>query len=271
MKILPISVITVARNAEDTIADCLSSIQRNNPAEIVVVDGNSSDRTVEIAKKYTKRIYSDEARGLSYARQLGAEQATQEYISYIDADIVLPPGTLATMFDEFKAPRCAVISAQQIVGTSSTYWEQAMKEHVQFISSRGDTVGLAASLLKRDTILKYRFDPLFPLLDDIELKYSLSKHGHRFRVSSAFAYHYHKADLKALVKQRFVNGRGKAQFLWKYGLLHPTMWTPLTTVYMLGFSLIKGKPNLTLYFLLCGIIETAGIVRGFFELIVRRL
>lgn len=270
MEVLPVSVITVTRNAEDTIEDCLSSIQRNNPAEIIVVDGNSRDRTVEIAKKYTERIYSDEGIGLTYARQLGAERATQEYISYVDADIVLPPGTLATMLQEFKASGYATISAQIKAGSPSTYWERAMKEHIQIIFSRGNVLGLATCLLKRDTIMKYPFDPRFPRIDDAVLIRELSKDGHRFGVSSAFAYHYHKADLKGFYRQRFVNGRAKAQFLWKYGLLHLTMWTPLTTAYMLGFCLIKGKPDLIPYFLLGGIIETGGMAKGFFELLVRR-
>ena len=268
MKVLPISVITVARNAEATIDDSLSSIQKNNPAEIIVVDGNSSDRTVEITRKYTGRIYSDDGRGLAHARQLGAEQATQEYISYIDADITLPPGTLATMLDEFQSSPYVSISARIKAGSRPAYyWERATHEHVQIIFSRGNTICLAASLLKRDTILKYGFDPLFPLLDDTELIYSLSKDRYKFGISSACAYHYHRANLKGFAKQRFVNGRGKAQFLWKYGLWHPTMWTPLLTIYMLGFCLIKGKPNLIPYFLLGGIIETAGIMKGFLELV----
>jgi len=264
---LPVSVIVVVKNAKRTIEDCLSSIQSNNPAEIIVIDGNSSDGTTELAKKYTKCIHSDEGRGLTYARQLGAEKTTQEYISYVDSDIVLPSGTLATMLQEFKASGYATISAQIKTGRSLTYWEWAMHEHIQIIFSRGNILGLAASLLRRDLILKYGFDTRFPLLDDSDLFRRLYTDGHRFSVSSAFAYHHHKADLKGFVKQRFVNGRGKAQFLWKYGLLNLTAWPPLIVMYMLGFSLIKGKTNLIPYFLLGGIIETGGVVKGFFELI----
>jgi glycosyltransferase involved in cell wall biosynthesis len=274
METLPISVIIVAKNAEGTIEACLKSVGDNNPAEIIVVDGNSSDRTVEIAQKYTERIYSDEGKGLAYARQLGAEQATQEYISYIDADIVLPAGTLATMLNEFQASGYAAISAQQIVGNPSTYWERAMQEHTQIIFSRGNILGLAASLIKRYTILKYPFDLRFPLLDDGELRRRLSKDGHKLGVSSAFAYHYHKADLKGFAKQRLVNGRSWAQFAQKHGLLgllDPTGWAPLAMVYMLLFSLVKGKTNLIPYFLLSGIIETVGMAKGSFELVGKAL
>ena len=136
---------------------------------------------------------------------------------------------------------------------------------------RGNILGLAACLLRRDTILKYRFDPLYSLLDDSELIRNLSKDKHKFGVSSTFVYHHHKADLKGYAKQRFINGRGKAQYLGKYGLLHPTMWSPLLAVYMLGYSVVKGKLNLFPYFFVGGVVETAGMFKGFYELTVKKI
>ena len=89
MEKLPISVIIVAKNAEATIAECMSAVQKNKPFEIIVIDGNSTDRTIEISRRYTERIYSDEDKGLGYARQLGAEMANQEYIAYVDSYVIL--------------------------------------------------------------------------------------------------------------------------------------------------------------------------------------
>jgi len=43
MEKLPISVIVITKNVEMIIDDCLDSVKKNNPAEIVIVDGNSSD------------------------------------------------------------------------------------------------------------------------------------------------------------------------------------------------------------------------------------
>ena len=63
MEKLPISVIIVAKNAERTIEECLEKIRRNDPVEIIIIDGDSTDRTVEIARKFTRRIYSDGGRG----------------------------------------------------------------------------------------------------------------------------------------------------------------------------------------------------------------
>jgi len=56
MASVPLSVVIIAKNEEDNMDDCLLSV-KGWADEIVVVDDNSTDRTVEITKKYTQTIY----------------------------------------------------------------------------------------------------------------------------------------------------------------------------------------------------------------------
>lgn len=265
---LPISVIIIARNAEKTIEDCLKSVQRNNPTEIIVVDGNSTDRTVDIARRYTEKVYSDEGRGESYARQLGAEQATQEYIAYVDSDVILTDGALATMLAEFQGSGYISLRAQVSPGMERlNYWEWAQYQHSQFRNLEG-RIGTLTCLFSRETILKYRFD-LSPsgLLDDVDLEFRLKRQGYKFGTSSALVYHRHRANLKSLAWRKFKDGRGMSLFILKHGPWHAGFWPPLSMLYWLGFSLIKGKPSLIPYFLVEGTVKTAGMVKGFLELI----
>jgi hypothetical protein len=53
----------------------------------------------------------------------------------------------------------------------------------------------------------------------------------------------------------------------KYGPWHAGFWPPLTMTYWLAFWLIKGKPKLIPYQIVDGIVETAGMLKGFFEII----
>ena len=46
----PVSVQIITLNEEANIAECIESVLRNDPAEVVVIDGGSTDRTVEMAK-----------------------------------------------------------------------------------------------------------------------------------------------------------------------------------------------------------------------------
>jgi CDP-glycerol glycerophosphotransferase len=92
-----ISVVVPFHNNEDLLGDCLRSIARQTHAnlEVIMVDDGSTDGSVEIAK----RRAADDPRftlirvpngGPGYARNRGIEQATGEYLAFVDADDMLP-------------------------------------------------------------------------------------------------------------------------------------------------------------------------------------
>lgn len=78
-------------NNEDTLDECLSNIinQEYPDIEIIIVDGHSKDRTIEIAKKYTNKICFDDGL-LGSARQTGVENSTGQILALFDSDIVIP-------------------------------------------------------------------------------------------------------------------------------------------------------------------------------------
>jgi glycosyltransferase involved in cell wall biosynthesis len=242
------------------------SVRANSPAEIIVVDGNSTDRTVEIAREYTERIYSDEGRGQSYARQLGAEAATQDYIAYVDSDVILLEDTLQVMLAEFRDSSYVSMRARESPDREcSNYWEWARLQH-QFLHP-GEHLSTCAGLFRRETILKYKFDTSAEHLDDIHLELRLRKEGYGFGTSSAHFHYEHDVVLRSLAVRGFLYGRWKPRAVRRFGPWHASFWPPLVTLYWLGFCLITRKLKLIPYFVVDGIIQTAGMVKGCFELV----
>jgi glycosyltransferase involved in cell wall biosynthesis len=97
-----ISVVTVCRNAEKTLAATIESIRRNKneKLEYVVIDGNSSDRTLEIIKNNVKVIdtwISESDKGISDAFNKGISLASGKYIIFLNADDTWRSNTLETM------------------------------------------------------------------------------------------------------------------------------------------------------------------------------
>lgn len=79
-----LSVIIITLNEESNIKDCLESVRFAD--EIVVVDGGSTDRTVEIARSYTDKVFTPGWLGFSEAKQYALERATGDWILWVDAD-----------------------------------------------------------------------------------------------------------------------------------------------------------------------------------------
>jgi glycosyltransferase involved in cell wall biosynthesis len=81
---MKISAIVITFNEEQNIAAALDSLRWAD--EIIVVDSESVDRTVEIARRFTDQIYIRPWPGYSAQKNFAAEQASFEWIFSLDAD-----------------------------------------------------------------------------------------------------------------------------------------------------------------------------------------
>jgi glycosyltransferase involved in cell wall biosynthesis len=79
-----ISAIIIAKNEENMIADCLDSVSFCD--EIIIVDGGSEDRTVELAKRMGAKVYPLETNDFSKLRNFGLEKAKGDWVLYVDTD-----------------------------------------------------------------------------------------------------------------------------------------------------------------------------------------
>lgn len=263
-----ISAVICVKNGEETIERALKSLVFNNPQEIIVIDGNSSDRTVEIAKKYTDKIISDTGKGLGYARQLGAELSNQEYIAYIDSDTELPKkNVLIKMLEELRINNWAAIHARILdPRVNKIYWENGENFHLNHtLNKPGEKqyIGTIVCLIRRDLILEYKFDSFFGgAAEDAEFYSRLKKNGYKFGVSMAIAYHYHRSSFKDFVKQRVWYGKGNAKGIVKHRAI-TLLFTPLGIfIYGVFLSLKKKKPKMILFYFVWMICLYYGIIWG---------
>lgn len=89
---LTLSIIIPVYNEESHLKKCLDSIaaQSDKPDEVIVVDNNSTDNSVEIAKAYSfVTLISEKRQGVLYARNTGFDAASCDIIGRIDADTIL--------------------------------------------------------------------------------------------------------------------------------------------------------------------------------------
>lgn len=85
-----LSVILIAKNEEDRIERCLRSVA-GIADEIIVLDSGSTDRTVEIAKSFTPKVFETDWPGYGPQKQRALEKAVGEWVLSIDADEALSP------------------------------------------------------------------------------------------------------------------------------------------------------------------------------------
>ena len=87
---LPVSIIIPVYNEALMIENLLHQLSKSNFDEVIIVDGRSTDATVDLIKQYDVHLIIAEIRSRSFQMNLGANSATNDYLLFLHADIVLP-------------------------------------------------------------------------------------------------------------------------------------------------------------------------------------
>jgi glycosyltransferase involved in cell wall biosynthesis len=80
----PVSAVVIAFNEERNIGACLESLRWTD--EIVVVDSGSSDGTLEIARRYTDKVFDVPWKGFGPQKQAAVERASHDMVLNVDCD-----------------------------------------------------------------------------------------------------------------------------------------------------------------------------------------
>lgn len=113
-KSLTLSIVIPAYNEQDYLPGCLDSIakQTHAPLQVVVVDNNSVDKTVQIATKYPfVTLLTESRQGIVFARNRAFNAAKADIIGRIDADTHLNPDWVHQTLDYLtKNPNVAAVT-----------------------------------------------------------------------------------------------------------------------------------------------------------------
>jgi len=106
-----VSIIIPALNEEQFIGDSLRSLRNQTfkDFEVIVVDGGSTDRTVEIAKKYADKVILAPSSKIGEARSIGVKEAHGNIIVSTDADTIHPQNWLENLVRHFNDPTVVAV------------------------------------------------------------------------------------------------------------------------------------------------------------------
>lgn len=95
-----ISVIIPAYNEEKALPATLRALfTQQGDFETILVDGGSCDRTVEVVRLFSAAQVITAAKGRAVQMNAGAKLATGEWLLFLHADTVLPPGAIQRLLD----------------------------------------------------------------------------------------------------------------------------------------------------------------------------
>jgi glycosyltransferase involved in cell wall biosynthesis len=131
-----LSVVLATFNEEENIADCLKSV-RDIASEIVIIDGTSSDRTVEIARSYgAKVVVTDNPPIFHINKQKALEKAENDWILQLDADERVSPELSSEIKKVINMPDDELKEYQ-----NNLHDKKLFKKHQELLEKRDGKIG----------------------------------------------------------------------------------------------------------------------------------
>lgn len=146
-----VTFIIPAYNAASSLRECLNSIldQKLNywKIQVIVVNNNSDDSTVEIAESFPGvKVIHETRRSRAAARQKGLDESAGSMIAFIDADVVLETLWLAKMLSLWEKHPELGGAQSQILPLSESWWHQVRTHRARMKTLGSYThIGMASS------------------------------------------------------------------------------------------------------------------------------
>lgn len=263
-----VSVIITSKNEADVIGDLFVSVanQTYKHTEIILVDNNSNDNTVKIARKFKKVKIYNFGPERSAQRNFGAKKSEGKYLLFLDADMELSPKVTedcvkVATFDKVSA---IVVPEESI---AENFWGRVKAYERSFYNEKGDSTTDAARFFLRDVFFEAGgYDENITGPEDWDLPETIKNLGYKIGRSKEKIYHHEQEiSLQGLFKKKFYYGLSAHKYLrkQKVAVFSPkTVYFLRPTFYKSWKKLVK-HPFLSLLLFFMLFVELLGGGLGF--------
>ena len=218
-----VSVVVCAYNADRTMDQCLASLEHLNypDYEVIVVNDGSTDRTLEISERYKYcRIISQPNKGLSVARNVGAEAATGEIIAYTDSDCVADKDWLTYLVHKMEHGGLTAVGGPNFPPPEDDLVPAAVAvspggpTHVLVSDEVAEHIAGCNMAFRKDVLMQLGgFDPVYRAAgDDVDICWRFQNAGYTIGFApAAVVWHFRRNTVEAYLNQQ--KGYGKAEAL----------------------------------------------------------
>ncbi len=265
---IKITVGIIARNEEKNISATLKNLLNQSMDsslyEIVVVDGNSTDGTREIADLALKnsavdhKIINEADHGFyghCFARNLVIDNSTEtaDYIAFTDADCIVDRDWLETLYNSINKTDDDVAGAggPRLIAKTSDKYELVINSFItSYIASGANpafhkrnvkytkSIANYNAIYKKSVISKFRYDDSLIISDDNEINFRLTKAGYKFlNVPDAKVWHHETGSLTEFASNMFSYGVNISNTVKKHRNM-VTINVPLTTIFIIYLILL---------------------------------
>ena len=219
-------------NGALTIEECIKSLLNleypEDKYEIIIVDNNSTDTTVEIVKSYPVKLLREGKQSSYAARNLGIKNAKGEIVAFTDADCIVDKMWLEQLVKNFEDETTAGMGGEILAYNPKNLVERYLDKSdilsqkssfdCKFANLKMPFIATANAAYKAEILNEIGlFDDSFISGGDVDLAWRITLKDYRIVYEpKALVYHRHRTTLYGLFKQVFRYGEGHAKLFKKH-------------------------------------------------------
>lgn len=205
-----ISVVVPTLNSDKTVKSCLDSIMGQeypkNRLEVIIVDGGSRDRTLDLVAGHPVMVISESKKGRGAAYNRGFQEAKGDYVAFLDSDAIAPVDWLKdSMRIIGQDSSIAAVHFKNLAPADSSYFQKC----VDTVLSKGRG-GANGVVYKKSALISVGgFNVSLPYLQEDDVRVKMVKQGYKvLMVDKPSIWHYPRKNLKSYLGQCFESGIG---------------------------------------------------------------
>ncbi|HDO20622.1 MAG: glycosyltransferase [archaeon GB-1867-097] len=230
------SIIIPVKNVENTIEELLESIFNadypKEKIEVIIVDGRSTDKTVQKALKYPVKIFYEDGLGPNNARKIGVEKATGDILIFTDGDCRVPKNWIRKIVEEIKDSEVGCVGGSVFTDPAleknllAKYADLSVMRIMPLVKEREKVdrirvfhhLAFCNMAIKREVIEKIGgLDENMKTFEDVDTVVSICEHGYKvLRTPKIYVWHKHRHRVKEILKQTYNYGKGGPKFRRKH-------------------------------------------------------
>jgi glycosyltransferase involved in cell wall biosynthesis len=232
---LQVSVIVRTKNEENSIGNCLDSLTKQSykDFEVLLIDAESSDHTLDIVAKYpfARVIVEKGKHSFGHASNIGVSEANGDVLAFLSADCIADEKWLENLVARFTALKGAKESIGGVTGTTvpcgKNWFSRYFLTAKLPINNDKQYFNTANSLIGKKLVVEAGFidEETWARAEDKALGFRVSENGYYFvQEPSAIAYHKIPESVRAFLKRCFLDSRGSLlmsltkKLPYRYGL-----------------------------------------------------
>ncbi len=220
-----VSIIVASRNCSETIGECLRALfDQDYPQEafeVIVIDGISTDATVQIAQETAAKVVSlpiNAAAAYNYAMGI----VKYDVLGFVDADAKVERDWLSKLVRHLDDPRVAGVSGAIETWNSQNAWARCLgyeiKNRYQRIGKYTGRIATMNLLFRKEVIEEVGgWDEGLPSQYDTDFGYRVSALGYKIAYEpNAKCFHFNRQTVREYWRQQLQYGKNTLKLYFKH-------------------------------------------------------